>query len=99
MKRIFFVMLTTAAVFATPAPAQFIPEPPGLNPIPAPQPPPPEPPIINGPIEQGPPPGVAPQKQLNTFHDRTLRCTEQGTNAGLRGRGLSTYTRRCLNAQ
>jgi hypothetical protein len=42
---------------------------------------------------------VAPQKQLNTFQDRTTRCSEQGANSGLRGRRLSSYTRRCLNAQ
>jgi hypothetical protein len=99
MKRIVCAMFVVGALLETPALAQFVPEPPGLNPIPAPQPPPPEPPIINGPIEQGPPPGVAPQKQLNTFQDRTTRCSEQGANSGLRGRRLSSYTRRCFNAQ
>jgi len=99
MKRIIFVLLAAGTFVARPAVAQFVPEPFSLNPIPAPLPPPPEPPIINGPIEQGPPPGVAPQKFLNTFHDRTQRCNEVGTNAGLRGRRLSSYTRRCVNAQ
>jgi hypothetical protein len=99
MKRIVCAMLIVGVLLAVPALAQFVPEPPELNRIPAPLPPPPEPPIINGPIEQGPPPGVAPQKRLNTFHDRTQRCSEQGANAGLRGRRLSSYTRRCVNAQ
>ena len=114
MKRRIFVLLAAGTFVATPAVSQFVPEPFSLNPIPAPLPPPPEPPIINGPIEQGPvrsrtvdstpieqgpPPGVAPQKFLNTFHDRTQRCNEVGTNAGLRGRRLSSYTRRCVNAQ
>ena len=99
MGYLFCVLLAAANLIATPAFAQFIPEPFSLNPIPAPLPPPPEPPIINGPIEQGPPPGVAPQKPLTTFHDRVQHCSEQGANAGLRGRRLSAYTRRCVNAQ
>jgi hypothetical protein len=99
VKRIFFPIVTAAVLLAGPAAAQFVPEPPGLNPIPAPQAPPPEPPIINGPWGQGPAPGVAPQKRLNTFQDRTARCQEQAADAGLRGKRGAAYTRRCVNAQ
>src|SRR3954454_10525261 len=99
VKRIVFAILAAAALLATPAIAQFVAEPPGLNPIPAPQAPPPEPPIINGPWGQGPPPGVAPQKRLNTFQDRTAHCQEQAADAGLRGKRAGSYTRRCVNAQ
>jgi hypothetical protein len=93
------VLLAAGSLLTGPAAAQFVPEPPELNRIPAPQPPPPEPPIINGPFGQGPAPGVAPQKQLNTFQDRAAQCSEQGASSGLRGRRLSAYTRRCVNAQ
>jgi hypothetical protein len=99
MRRICFVVLAAVALLAEPASAQFVPDPPELNRIPAPQPPPPPPPIINGPSGQGPPPGVAPQRQLNTFQDRTMFCSEQGADAGLRGKRLSAYTRLCVNAQ
>jgi hypothetical protein len=99
MKRILAILFAAGCLLTWPAAAQFVPEPPELNPIPAPLPPPPAPPIINGPIEQGPPPGVAPQKRLNTFQNRAARCAEQGGNSGLRGGRLSAYTRRCANAQ
>ena len=99
MKRFLVPMLALGALIAWPAAAQFVPEPPGLNPIPVPQAPPPEPPVINGPWGQGPAPGVAPQKRLNTFQDRTARCQEQAADAGLRGKRAGTYTRRCVNAQ
>src|SRR5215211_1781966 len=99
MKGIHFLILLAAVLLTGPAAAQFVPELPELNRIPAPLPPPPEPPIINGPIEHGPPPGVAEPRRLNTFQDRAAHCSEQGANAGLRGGKLSAYTRRCVNAQ
>jgi hypothetical protein len=99
MKHVLYMLLAAGGFLAGPAVAQFVPEPPELNRIPAPLPPPPEPPIINGPMEQGPPPGVAKQRRLNTFQDRVARCSEQGASAGLRGGKLSAYTRRCVNAQ
>jgi hypothetical protein len=99
MKRLLILLLAAGGLIAGPAAAQFVPPPPGLNPIPTPQAPPPEPPIINGPFGQGPAPGVAPQKQLNTFQDRTARCQDQAAEAGLRGKKLTAYTRRCVNAQ
>ena len=73
---------------AAPALAQFIPPPPELeNRIPAPLP---QPPIINGPYQQGPPPGVAETKPLMTHSDRVVRCQHQGAANGLHGRRLST---------
>src|SRR5215475_12744169 len=83
-----------------PAWAQVIPmHPPELeNRIPAPLPPPPEPPIINGPLRQGPPPGVYHAPRLNTHSDRTIRCQDQALGAGLRGGKLDAYVRRCANA-
>ncbi len=83
MKRFLVPMLAVGALIAWPAAAQFVPEPP----------------VINGPWGQGPAPGVAPQKRLNTFQDRTARCQEQAADAGLRGKRAGTYTRRCVNAQ
>jgi hypothetical protein len=77
--------------------------PPGLpnpdlqNRIPAPLPPPPKPPVINGPLSQGPPPGVYQPPRLNTFSDRTADCLQAGSEQGLRGRKLDAYTRRCAN--
>jgi hypothetical protein len=49
-----------AAAFAAPTLAQVpgLPNPDLQNRIPAPLPPPPQPPVINGPLSQGPPPGV-----------------------------------------
>jgi hypothetical protein len=99
MTRLSCILIVISSLLPWPAVAQFVPEPPGLNPIPVPQAPPPEPPIINGPWGQGPAPGVAPQKHLNTFQDRTARCQEQAADAGLRGKRRSAYTRRCVNAQ
>src|SRR5918996_596734 len=53
------------------AAAQIVPTPPALeNRIPAPLPPPPQPPIINGPLQQGPPPGVYVPPRLRTQSDR-----------------------------
>jgi hypothetical protein len=79
-----------------PAAAQIIPDPPSR--IPAPLPPPPQPPIINGPLGQGPPPGVYVPPRLNTHSDRTVSCLHEGAGAGLRGRQLQAYARECANA-
>src|SRR5258705_8178632 len=68
------------------------------NRIPAPMPPPPEPPIINGPLQQGPAPGVYRPPRLNTYSDRFIRCQDQAADAGLRGGKLNAYVRRCANA-
>jgi hypothetical protein len=78
--------------------------PPGLpnpdlqNRIPAPLPPPPKPPIINGPLGQGPSPGVYYPPRLNTPGDRATACLQEGSSQGLRGRRLDRYTRSCVNA-
>jgi hypothetical protein len=96
-----FVALAMGCVLAgTPALAQIVPPPPELeNRIPAPLPPPPQPPIINGPLQQGPPPGVARQRNLNTHSDRTVRCLHSGSGYGLKGAELDAYARACANAQ
>ena len=100
-------MLTRAAIAffvscllcGTPAVAQFVPTPPALeNRIPAPLPPPPQPPIINGPLNQSPPPGVYTPPGLNTHSDRTVGCLHQGASQGLRGKALQSYARECGNA-
>src|SRR5262245_14813350 len=67
------------ALMAGSAAAQIVPTPPVLeNRIPAPLPPPPQPPIINGPLQQAPPPGVYVPPQLNTQSDRVVGCQHQG---------------------
>jgi hypothetical protein len=68
------------------------------NRIPAPLPPPPQPPIINGPLGQGPSPGVYQPPGLTTHSDRTIHCQDQALGAGLRGGKLDAYVRRCANA-
>jgi hypothetical protein len=68
------------------------------NRIPEPLPPPPPPPIINGPLSQGPAPGVYLPPRLVTPGDRTTSCLQQGSGQGLRGRRLDAYTRTCANA-
>ena len=100
MKRLVCIALAVGGLVAgTPALAQFAPGPPELqNRIPAPLPPPEQPPIINGPLGQSPPPGVYSPGRLDTHSDRVSRCLDQGTNSGLRGGKLQTYTRRCANA-
>jgi len=93
------MLIMGAVVTGGPALAQFIPPPPELqNRIPEPLPPPPRPPIINGPLGQSAPPGVARQRRLNTFSDRTRRCLHDGAGYGLRGGELDAYTRACANA-
>ncbi len=99
MSRVFCILLAASAIFADPVAAQIQPTPPDLqNRIPAPLPPPPQPPIINGPLQQGPPPGVAETKPLTTYSDRVTRCLHEGSANGLRGRRLNAYTRDCANA-
>ena len=81
------------------AAAQITPTPPALeNRIPAPLPPPPQPPIINGPLQQAPPPGVYVPPRLNTQSDRVVGCQHQGRADGLRGKRLQAYVRDCANA-
>jgi hypothetical protein len=87
------------AFVAGQAAAQIVPPPPALeNRIPAPLPPPPQPPIINGPLQQGPPPGVYVPPRLNTYSDRVIGCQHQGSADGLRGKRLQAYVRNCANA-
>lgn len=100
MNGVYCLILAAGCLLAGPAAAQLQPPPPDLeNRIPAPLPPPPQPPIINGPLQQGPPPGVAPTPNLNTFGDRVTRCLHQGSSYGLRGAKLDAYTRDCANAR
>jgi len=89
--------LVVCKLVGQPALAQFTP-PPVLNPIPAPLPPPAPPPIINGPLQQAPPPGVYYPPALRTHSDRVVQCLHEGSSYGLRGRQLNTYTRSCANA-
>ena len=100
MKRLFCIaVLVAAAAVSAPALAQGVLPPPELqNRIPAPLPPPLPPPIINGPLGQGPAPGVYQPPRLDTHSDRTVRCLDQGANAGLSGRKLQSYASRCANA-
>ena len=87
------------AVGIAPAQTQFTPPPPELqNRIPAPLPPPPQPPIINGPLQQAPPPGVYSPPRLNTHSDRAVQCLQEGSSYGLRGNKLQAYARSCANA-
>jgi hypothetical protein len=65
--------------------------------IPEPLPPPPQPPIINGPLSQGPPPGVYLPPRINSYSDRVTACLHAGSGQGLRGRKLDAYTRACAN--
>jgi hypothetical protein len=68
MYRLLSILLAAACIDGGgPVVAQVPPPiPEGQNPIPAPLPPPPAPPIINGPLTQSPPPGVATPPLLNT---------------------------------
>ena len=87
-------------VGASPAWAQvpgLLPPPDLQNRIPAPLPPPPKPLAV--PLGEKPPqPGVYQPPRLRTQSDRTVDCVQQGSEAGLRGGKLDTYTRRCANA-
>jgi hypothetical protein len=92
--------LALAAMAATASIAQGpggLPNPDLQNRIPAPLPPPPQPPVINGPLSQSPPPGVYQPPRLDTHQDRVARCVHEGSEAGLRGRKLDAYARRCAN--
>jgi hypothetical protein len=81
------------------AAAQIVPTPPALeNRIPAPLPPPPQAPIINGPLQQGPPPGVYIPPRLNTHSDRVIGCQHRGRADGLRGKRLQAYVQSCATA-
>ena len=96
--RLVVAMGLALAFVAGSAAAQIAPTPPALeNRIPAPLPPPPQPPIINGPLQQGPPPGVYVPPRLNTQSDRVIGCQHQGRADGLRGRQLQAYVRDCAN--
>jgi hypothetical protein len=99
MKRLFAIVLLASCIAGGPvASAQVLPQIPDLqNRIPAPLPPPPAPPIINGPLTQSPPPGVAMPPSLNTFGDRATECLQEGSGGGLSGSRLDTYTRACAN--
>lgn len=87
-------------VVLTPAFAQvpgLLPPPDLQNRIPEPLPPPPKPLAV--PLGERPAqPGVYQPPRLRTQSDRTVDCVQQGSEAGLRGGKLDTYTRRCANA-
>jgi len=89
--------LVVCLLVGQPALAQFTP-PPVLNPIPAPLPAPAPPPIINGPLQQAPPPEVYYPPALRTHGDRVVQCLHEGSSYGLRGRQLNAYTPSCANA-
>jgi hypothetical protein len=96
---IVIVMTMGCVLCGASASAQIAPQNPVFeNSIPAPLPPPPSPPVINGPLSQGPAPGVDTPPELNTFSDRATQCSEQGSNGGLRGAELDAYTSSCANA-
>jgi len=93
------LLAAACALASVPALAQFEPPPPELQGrIPAPLPPPPQPPIINGPLNQAPPPGVYQPGPLKTFSDRVTTCMHEGAGYGLKGSKLNAYARRCANA-
>src|SRR4051794_10187846 len=98
MLRFFWAVLVGGVLLAVvPALAQLQTFPELEGRIPEPLPPPPQAPIINGPLGQGPPPGVAETKPLRSHGDRVTRCLHDGSANGLRGRRLNTYVRRCGN--
>jgi hypothetical protein len=99
LRTIVFPVGLVCALGVSQATAQIVPTPPALeNRIPAPLPPPPQAPIINGPLGQGPPPGVYIPGRLNTYSDRVTGCLHQGRADGLRGKRLQSYARDCANA-
>jgi hypothetical protein len=101
MTKLFIVVVAAAAaaILSAPASAQIVPQIPDLQArIPAPLPPPPAPPTINGPMGQGPAPGVLTPSPLTTFSDRVGQCTQQGGGAGLGGADLNAYVGSCANA-
>jgi hypothetical protein len=88
--------LLLAGMASSLAPAQV---PPGLpdpnlqNRIPAPLPPPPQAPIINGPLSQGPPPGVYQPRRLVTPSDRATACAHEGSSQGCAGARSTLHPR------
>jgi hypothetical protein len=99
MRSMLIALATGCVLISTSAVAQLKTFPELEGRIPAPLPPPPQPPIINGfNGRQGPPPGVAETKPLNTFGDRVSRCMHEGAANGLHGGRLSRYVRRCGNS-
>src|SRR5690606_1385664 len=91
--------LAMLAIGLTPAVAQA----PGLLPPPdlqhrIPEPLPPPQPLAVPLGERPGQPGVYRPPRLRTQSDRTVDCGAQGSEAGLRGGKLDTYTRRCANA-
>jgi hypothetical protein len=92
------LVLAGGSVTAASAQPAGLPNPDLQNRIPAPLPPPPQAPVINGPLGQGPPPGVYMPRRLNTFSDRVTACLHDGSAYGLRGSKLDAYTRACANA-
>jgi hypothetical protein len=100
MRGLFAIVLVAACGLGPVcAPAQVLPQVPDLQSrIPAPLPPPPVPPTINGPMVQGPPPGVMAPAPLNTFSDRVGRCVQEASNAGLSVSDLNAFTGSCVNA-
>jgi hypothetical protein len=99
MRNLFAIALAVAcAAFAASASAQVVPPIPDLQArIPAPLPPPPMPPTINGPMGEGPSPGMIAPAPLTTFSDRVGQCLQVGGSGGLSGFDLSTYVGACAN--
>jgi hypothetical protein len=97
-------LIVGAAMIHSAALAPAIAQVPGLLPppdlqnrIPEALPPPPKPLAV--PLgERAPQPGVYQPPKLRTQSDRTVDCVQQGSEAGLHGGKLDTYTRRCANA-
>jgi hypothetical protein len=98
MRRIPLIVLAACMCVAGPTLAQYVPPPPELqNRIPAPLPPPPQPPVINGPLNQSPPPGVYRPGRITGPGDRASSCLHSGAGYGLRGADLDAYARACAN--
>jgi hypothetical protein len=93
--------------------AQVAPQVPNLlSPIPAPLPPPAAAPTINGPtlnpptvnaptlsesMTQSPSPGLLAPAPLNTFSDRATKCLQAGSDEGLSGPSLDTFSGVCAS--
>jgi hypothetical protein len=99
MRRLGLILVVSGLFAAGPAYAQFVPPPPELEGrIPQPLPPPPQPPIINGPLRQGPPPGVYRPGRIGGAGERASSCLHSGRGYGLRGADLDAYARACANS-
>jgi hypothetical protein len=92
------LVVAGASITMALAQAPGLPNPDLQNRIPAPLPPPPQAPVINGPLGQGPPPGVYLPGRSRSFSDRVTGCLHEGSANGLRGRKLDAYARACANA-